>query len=268
MNRFLLASFFILSLGFLKAQDLNISVGTEFPVQHFIGINYQHNEKFSGSFSFGRVDSPYNDELYDWISVPDNLKAQIDFLQLTTDDGSVIEIGSNYHYQKWYGGLYLQRIRLNASGNYREIINSDLIQEDLNAGERREINEFLNSPLALFVNFEEKVELETTLIQLGLRVGRQFYFKNPKLSMLVELGLSKNMSSKSEGFYDEQLLQRVIGLEQQILGTQGRLEEGLNIENRLDDIDDMFNDYGYIPSLTIGISYKIHSWKEKSIDVE
>lgn len=250
------------------SQELKLRIGTEFPLQHYIGLNYQHNKTFSADFSFGLVTSPYNNELYDWINVPSRFEARKDFLQALSDDGNVTAFGINVHKNKWYFGVHCQFINLNASGSYEEILNSDLIQEEFSVEEQAILDSVLSilrSPFGGFiVNLNDRVAIETSLFQLGLKVGRQFQFKNPKMSMNVELGITANMSATTKTFYDRSLAARVENIALfQLSGSSGdQILENLNFEERGNQVNEFFEDYGYIPGLRIGFSYLIYK-KEK-----
>lgn len=254
----------ILGIGLvlqLKAQDLSLKVGTEFPLQHFIGLNYLLNEKYSVDLSYGRIDEPYDNELYNWIKVPDDKKAEVEFLQFTSEGGSVLEVGGNYHHKNWNFGFYVQKLRLNSSGTYRKIIDSDLFREDLTSQELSTVDQFFNSPFALFVNTEDRVSLQTDAIQLGLKVGRSFSFKNPKLTMFAEFGWSKNLTANSEPTYDRSLIENIIRFEEQRTGTTSQLSKSLDVDEKAQEIEDLIIQYGYIPNLTIGVAYKIYKLK-------
>jgi hypothetical protein len=264
MNRFILLFTAILCYFSGASQEVRISLGTEFPLQHYIGINYQHNQKLSADLSFGIVDSPYNDELYDWIRVPSKHQARKDFLQALTDDGSVFGFGVNFHHNKWYFGVHGQFIKLNASGSYDEILSSDLVQEEFTSEEKMVLDSvltILRSPFGgLILNLNNRVSMETSLFQLGIKVGRRFQFNNPKLSMNVELGITANVNAKTKTTYDRSLYSRVEGIARnQLSASSGDLIlENLNFDERGEEVNQFFEDYGYIPGLRIGFSYLLY----------
>ena len=245
-------------------QEVRLKIGTEFPLQHYIGVNYQHNLKFSADLSFGIVDSPYNDELYDWIKVPADKKSRKDFLQQTTDDGWVLEFGGNFHKNDWYFGIQGQFIKLNFSESYNEIIKTDLVQNDLASGEKALLDSVLvqaRSPLGrLIVDLDDRVEIESSLFQLGLKAGRQFQFKNPKLSMFVELGITANMHTKTKTSYDRNLATTIESFaENQVVGSNSnQILENLDFEKQGEQINQFFEDYGFIPGLSVGVAYRLY----------
>ena len=259
---FLIASIFCFISTF--SQEVSLRLGTEFPLQHYLGINYQHTTKLSADLTLGFVGSPYNDELYDWINVPAEQESRKDFLQLTTDDGWAIGVGGNLHKNKWYFGVYGQLIRLNASGSYREIINSDLIQNDIASGEKALLDSvlmLLDNPLGrLIVDLDDKISTKTMLFQLGLKAGRKFQFKDPKWSMNVELGITANMYANTTTIYDRDLAPIIESFAQnQVTGSNsGQIQENLDFERQGERIDEFFKDYGYIPGLRIGVSYLLY----------
>jgi hypothetical protein len=252
----------------VNAQEVKVRIGTEFPLQHFVGINYQHNEKFSADFSYGINDTPYNDELYDWIRVPSDKESLKDFLKDITDDGNVLSLGVNYHKDKWYFGVKAQYIKLYGSGSYRDIINSDLVREGLASGEKILLDSVLSAldnPIArLFVNLEDEVRMESSLFQLGLKVGREFQFKNPKLSMNLELGLTANMSASTKTSYDQNLVSALesFALNQVTGSNRDQILENIDLVTEGGQLNEFFEDYAYIPSLSIGLAYSLYK-KEK-----
>jgi len=246
------------------SQELKLRIGTEFPLQHYIGINYQLNKTFSADLSIGSVSSPYNNELYDWIKVPSKQQARKEFLQDLSDDGNALSFGVNMHKNKWYFGVYCQYIKLNASGSYDEILNSELIQEEFTDEEKAILDSvltILRTPLGgLILNLNDRVSIETSLFQLGVKVGRQFQFKNPKLSMNVELGITANMYANTKTTYDRSLSSRVESIAQNQLSTSSgdQIIENLDFDARGEEVNQFFEDYGYIPGLRIGFSYLLY----------
>lgn len=257
----LLASFFYCFSNF--SQEIKVQLGSDFPLNHYLGISYQHNERFSADVSFGLVTSPYNNELYDWIRVPSRLESRKNFIQDFTEDGHVFAFGVNVHKNKWYAGIQAQFIRLNGSGSYNDIINSDLVQNDLASGEKALLDSvlnILNSPIgSAFVNLNDKVSIESNLIQLGLKVGRHIHFKESKFSMNIELGLSANIQSRTTTTYDRNLASQIEFFAQNFVtgSNSDQILENLDIEQQGEQINEFFEDYGYIPSLRIGVAYQL-----------
>lgn len=251
----LLLSLLLLSHFESKSQFLRAKVGVDVPMQYLLGLNYQLGKKVSFDLSGGIVASPWNNELYDVITVPGEYQARKEFLQETTDGGWVLGAGGNYHFGKWYAGIFGQRIQLNASGTYDYILNSDLLQEELTDDEKQTLDEILDliksNPISSrLVDFEDKIFLETVLYQLGLKVGRRFFFKNPRWEFRLELAFSKNMYAQSTSDYDQGLIDQILKFD-----TDGDLADRLDFEARLDELDDIFRDYGYIPTLNFGLTY-------------
>ena len=266
MNRLL---FFLASLLYCLStysQEVKLFTGTDFPLQHYVGINYQHNDRFSADLSFGLVTSPYNNELYDWINVPSRLESRKDFIQDFTNDGSVLGLGLNVHKNKWYIGIQGQHIQLNGSSSYNEIINSDFVQNDLAPGEKQLLDSVLNilrSPIGrLLVDLEDQVSIETNLIQLGLKVGRQIQFKDSKFSMNVELGITANIQATTKTTYDQALASQIEVFAQNFVtgSNSNQLIENLDFEQQGELVNEFFEDYGFIPSLRVGVVYRL--WKK------
>ncbi|MEQ9063148.1 MAG: hypothetical protein RIE58_03165 [Vicingaceae bacterium] len=251
------AIFFVLAFVWIsesQAQFLRGKIGVDIPMQYSLGINYQQGKHFSTEFNAGIVTSPWNNELYDVIRVPEKHLARKDFLQATTDGGSVLGLSANFHFGNWYAGVFGQRIILNASGTYDYILNSDLLQQELSESEKEVLQAYLNSPLVFFVNFQDKIVLRTELLQLGFKVGRRFYFKNPRWECRLELGMSKNFYANSTSDYDSGLLSRIVEFGANLDGGDD-IAERLDFDARLAEVDQFFRDYGYIPTLNVGFTY-------------
>ena len=236
------------------AQFLRGRMAVDVPMQYSLGLNYQQGKHFSVEATYGIVTAPWNNQLYDVINVPPEHQARKEFLQATTDDGNVQGLSLNFHFGNWYGGVFGQRIRLNASGTYDYILHSDLLQQELTADEKALLQDYLNSPLVFFVNFEDKITLHTDLYQIGGKIGRRFFFRNPRWEFRMELALSRNVSSKSTSDYDAGLLSQIVAFGANLPGGD-KIADRLDFQQRLDEVDQFFRDYGYIPTLNFGLTY-------------
>lgn len=232
-----------------KAQFLRAKVGIDIPMQYLIGLNYQQGKHFSFDLSGGIITSPWNNELYDVIRVPSKHKARKEFLQETTDGGWVIGTGANYNFKNWYAGLFIQQIQLNASGSYRYILNSDLLQQEMTPEEKQQLDIALGI-FGPFVNLNDEISLQTKLLQGGLKVGRRFFFKNPRFEFRLELAYSMNLNARTTTNYDVSLVNEIVNLD-----PTSDLSERLDFNTRVKEVDQFFIDYGYIPTLNAGLTY-------------
>jgi len=232
-----------------KAQFLRAKVGIDIPMQYLVGLNYQQGKKFSFDLSAGIITSPWNNELYDVIRVPEKHKARKDFLQETTDGGWVLGTGANFNFGNWYAGVFGQRVILNASGTYKFILGSDLLQQELTEDEKTQLDLAIGL-FGPFVNLNDEITLHTELYQLGLKIGRRFFFRNPRFEFRLEFAFSKNMYAKTTTNYDEGLVNNIIALD-----PGGQLSERLDFNKRIEEVDVFFRDYGYIPTINTGLTY-------------
>lgn len=261
----------------IQAQYLRLITGTDIPMQYLIGMNYQQGKYISGEASIGYVGIPYNGDLYRVINVPESQEAVKDFLMETTDDGYVVGFGMNGHYKKWYGGMFFQRLELHASATYNYLLGTELFQEELNEDQKILLNAFLDQDIDLGgiadINLDENIRLTSTAWQAGIKVGRRFMFKNQRWEFRTELAWSKNLSSETVGDYDSEPFDQV-KLYYSILKTLDPeyikyledyydinipldidLDNLLDVEKRVDEVDDWFHKYAYIPTLNLKLSY-------------
>ena len=278
-----------------QAQFLRAKIGTDIPMQYLIGLNYQQGKIISGDLSVGYVGTPYNGDLYRVINVPTEHQARKEFLMETTDDGWVFGIGANANFGKWYAGLFGQHITLNASATYEYLLTSDLYTNELSQDEKDLISFFVNSGAAEDINLlgtsfnlSDEMKVKTQIFQAGLKIGRRFFFKNPRWEIRTELAFSKNIYSKTNSTYDEALFNDVIStynalkenpallenpLVKDYLDNLGvnipldaDLEGALDFEEKEQEVDDFFHQYGYIPTLNIHLSYLL--WVPKKVKAQ
>lgn len=69
-----------------SAQEFSISVGTEFPYQHYLGFNMHVND-LDISYRTGILNDPYSDILIDALSIYDYPDEVLDFLKETYEVG-------------------------------------------------------------------------------------------------------------------------------------------------------------------------------------
>lgn len=266
-----------------KGQYLRAKVGTDIPMQYLFGINYQQGKYASAEMTLGYVGIPYNGDLYKVINVPEHQEAKKEYLIETTDDGFVWGMGVNGHYKKWYGGVFFQRLELHASASYKYILGSDLFQEELNEDQKILLNTFLDegANLGAFsgeIDLNDVIRLNMVTWQGGLKIGRRFFFKNPRWEFRAEFAFSKNLTAQITSDYDNTLFDDIKS-QYKILQSIGNsnpefiteLEERygvkiplnqdldalLNFDEREEDLEDWFHEYGYIPTLNFHLTYLI-----------
>jgi len=112
--------------------------------------------------------------------------------------------------------------------------------------------------------------------QGGLKVGRRFFFKNPRWEFRAEFAFSKNLSATTSSDYDAELFDNIksqykvlqfIGKNdpelikdlEELYGVQIPLNQDLDklldFETRESDMEDWFHEYGYIPTLNFHLTY-------------
>ena len=214
----------------------------------------------------------------------------------TTDDGWVFGLGANANFGKWYAGLFGQHVTINASASYEYLLTSDLYTNELSQDETALIDLFVNSGssdgfslLGTSFDLSDKMEVKTQLFQAGLKIGRRFFFKNPRWEIRTELAFSKNLYSSTESSYDEALFADVLDTYETLQENPGLLDNefiraylddlgieevpldadlsgALDFETKEDEVDTFFNQYGYIPTLNIHLSYLL--WVPKKVKAQ
>ena len=195
-----------------------INLKSQFPIQHAIGLEFNTPIFLSTYFGIGQLSRAY------WVTainfLPDDNLAQATRKQFIKDkfkNGFVLELGTHYHFMRrrhFYAGLNLQFQRFALPATPMELVEeydfgdtqgfSDDIQNQL------EVNGFLR-------DFYENAILEPIVypIQLGITLGKKFYFKKATRLFLdiefsYQFNVSNNVHVKSESLIGQILVNNII----------------------------------------------------------
>ena len=243
-ERQLLDSMAVRTQAYLPAATINFK--SQFPIQHSIGLEFNTPIFLSTYIGFGQLSRSYLVIATDFL--PDDDPAQATRKQFIKDklkNGFVFELGTNYHFSSrrhFYAGLNLQFQRFTLPATPQELV------EEYDFGDSQGFTDDIQSQLEgndFLQNFYENTVIEPVIlpIQLGITLGKKFYFKKAtRLFLDVEfsyqLNLSNNVNIKSESFIGQILVDSFIS---------PILDEGSN---------DSFKGFN-LPSVSVRIGYQL-----------
>ena len=177
-----------------------INFKSEFPIQHAIGLEINTPIFLSTYLGIGQLSRAYLVAATNFL--PDDDPAQATrkrFIQDKLQNGFVLELGTQYHVwrrQKLYAGLNLQFQRFKLPATPKELV------EEYDFGDTQGFLDDIQGQLEdspFFQDFYENALLEPTIapIQLGITVGKKFYFeKAPRLFLDVAFSYQLNISNR------------------------------------------------------------------------
>ncbi len=201
-----------------------IKAGSEIPLQYAIQYEMRTGNSFSVNAQFGVLTDPYNDAIIFTLESFGVDDKTIRLIENAFQFGLIIDVGVNYHFGKNYMGVYGQWINLTAADTPFELVENYL---------------GISFPIPPFIpDFVPEVSLQSELFQLGLLYGRRFSFKNhPAIEIHTEFAVSKNLGSRSK------------------LSSENVEVDFVN--DQVDkELDAIFSDYAYIPTLNIFFVYQ------------
>jgi len=214
-----------------EAKKHHVRANLEFPVQMGIGYEYDLNQKVSLQTQLGLLREP-NTSIVLWsLDVVGVDETTNNLLEQAFSSGTVWELGVNYQLSKYYIGIYHQMAWLTGEDTAEELVET-VLNIDLDS---RRIRRGRGSGGGVDNSITESdITLNSTLNQLGLLIGRKFPIKNQNL--ILEFGISANLFSSSS-------------LSSSDLDLAG-------VSESMDDyLKDVFSNYGFIPSITIGYEW-------------
>ncbi|MCI0751562.1 MAG: caspase family protein, partial [Flammeovirgaceae bacterium] len=208
-----------------------IKLLAEVPVQFGVGLEAPLSKKFSIAIQAGILTEPNSTlaiKTFEWLGTDKDI---IIMIERAFKKGSVLEVGLNYNFPKSYLGVFYQRIILSGadspSATYESYFGVDLENDAIATVKPGRPS-----------NIEPYLTIESSFSQIGITYGRRFYFKNPRLGIDMELGISKNVGSITK-----------VSSENRNLTT---FSERVN-----DELDHWYLKYATIPSLTMALTYKL-----------
>lgn len=209
------------------AQQHAISISAEVPVQFAAGYHYRFAKHFSVNLSAGVLTKPNSDIIIDVLEAFGTDEQIVLMINNAFRFGLVGEVGGYYHFGKNYTGLFFQVVDLQAADTPTSIV-EDYFGTSINNYPSKRGKQPSN-PVYL--------TLKSTLYQGGLLYGRNFPLKG-RYSMFAELGISANLFSKSKLSTDSRDLSQLSRAADEELGGY-------------------YKDYAFVPSLTIGVLYRL-----------
>ncbi len=229
--KYLISLIFIATLSLnAKSQDLGISVGTDLPYQHFLGVALQ-TKPIDVYYRTGILIPPYSNIILGIIEQLGTNEIYTRILKSTYEFGWMNSLGVCYKFgkqKKWYGGPEFRLDYLTASKTPSDLIGAVV-------GKQISI---VNNP---FIKIN--TELGLIMYAFGVRFGRSFVFgTSSQYSFNLELSVYKNIETQS-----------ILSINNQQTGELNELLDQLLWK-------DVFKKYGYIGG--IGISFKYSFRKE------
>lgn len=210
-----------------NAQNHSVFVGTQIPLQYSIGYSYQISPKFSSSLQLGLLTKPYDKIILNILDAMGTDDALTNTIGESFSYGLLVQPTVYWHWnEKYYIGVYGQWTYLRENDAPKDVIEAYYGTDIDTAPSKRNRQRSGNS-----------LTLESNLYNLGLLVGRSFFFKNPRLQLRIELATAKTLTSSSQ-----------ISSEARDLST---LSEKVDVI-----LGDYYWNYGYIPTLNVYLVYQ------------
>lgn len=200
----------------------------EVPVQ--IGLGYEGfvSKRFSVLAHVGILTPPNSTLIIDMMDQLGVDAATVELISETFRFGWVGEVGVNYNFHKYYGGVFTQGILLQAGETPTTIVESYF---NIN------VNDYPAKRNRTAAN-EPTLTLKSQLIQAGILFGRRFGKPDKKFSWGLEASFSMNVASKSS------------------LSSEYRLLESLSAELNK-ELDYYYSNYALVPSLCLFGAYTL-----------
>jgi hypothetical protein len=226
MKTYSMLLFLMLSSVKMYSQDFSVSLGTDIPYQHYVGLHL-HSEKFEGYYRFGILTSPYSDYILRISKELGVSETYIEMIEKAYDFGYMNAIGVAYKFGKnrgWYIGPEFRLDFLTAGDTPVSLV-------------EQVTGVSLQTPSQL----QEKVSatLGMKTIALGLRAGYSFSIsRNKKHRIRTEISVAKHSSLHT------------------LLKIQNRENDALN--TKLNNVfwKEIFRDYGYLGGLGFAYEYR------------
>ncbi len=222
----------MLLYGVVYAQRGSLKVIAEVPVQIGVGYEGQLTKRLSIEISAGIMTPPNSSIAVDILGA---LGTDEDITLMIEDAfqfGAVGTLGCNYNFKRNYVGGFLQLISLHAGDAPSELI-ENYFSTSIDGYPAKTRNN---------TSTEKYLSLSSTLLQAGVLYGRRFPFKNQRLELDTEIGVSAN------------------------IGSQSKLTSGIrNLSALSEEVDaelsGYYSRYAYVPSISLALVYKLSKTK-------
>lgn len=218
----------------LKAQH-HLTLKTDIPVQYALQYKFQPINQFSIYGQVGALAFPYDKILVELMRIYGGNEDLLNIIDRSYKLGGVFEYGFQFHFSRKskshfnnYVSLYFMHLYLQAEETPRNLIR-DLYNVD-----------FPFSPVIA----QTQIELQSRIHQIGLKYGRIIPFKNERIALITEIGITANIGSNHH---------LEIGNE-----TYRELENYTNTE-----LKRLLKKYAFLPSVNVGIQFRLGKAKEE-----
>jgi hypothetical protein len=209
----------------------NVFIGTQMPLQYTIGYGYQFSDRFSASAQAGILTKPYDGLIINSLEAFGLDKYLGRVIKKAFNKGTVLGIGTNYHFGKNYVGLSGQYIHLQGGG----ITPADALSVYF----KKDFSSFDPTGLPVF-----EFAMQSNILNIGTFFGHKFQLNKPQLSINAEVGLSKIVASKNSFSSNRSLIDQT--------AFSRNLYKELDKEMRK-----AYWKYGFIPTLSIYFVYRL-----------
>ena len=214
--------------AFSKSQVL---VGTQIPLQFTAGYQYQVSVHFSARAQAGILTRPYQGLIVNSLEAFGLDKNLGRVIKKAFRTGTLLGIGTNYHFGKNYIGVAGKYIHLKGGG----ITPADALSVYF----KQDFSGFDPTGLPAF-----EFNMQSDIFNIDALFGHEFQLQHPRLSINAEFSLSKIIASQNN-FYSNRSL---------IDGTAF----ARNIYKQLDkEIQSAFWKYGVIPTISVYLVYHL-----------
>lgn len=208
-----------------------VFIGTQVPLQFTVGYDYQISNQFSVRAQAGFLTRPYQGLIVNSLETfgLDKLLGRV--IKKAFRTGTVLSIGSDYHFGKNYVGISGQYIHLKGGG----ITPADALSVYF----KKDFSDFDLTGLPVF-----EFSMQSDILNIGALFGHEFQLHNPNFSINTEAGLSKIVASQNSFSSNRSLIDATAF--------------GQNIYNELDkEMRTAYWKYGFIPTIGIYLVYHL-----------
>lgn len=209
----------------------SLLAGTQIPLQFTVGFEYRLSRQLSARVQAGIISKPYSGFVVDAMEAYGMDKYLARVIRKSFRGGTVLGLGTNFHFRKNYLGLFGQYMRLNAGG----ITPADALSIHF----KKDFSEFNLNGLPVF-----EFTMQSNMINAGLLFGRQFHLRNPRFAINAEAGIAKIVASKNSFSSNRKIV------------DQTRFAS--NLYKELDEeMRSAYWKHGFIPTLNLYLVYRL-----------
>lgn len=221
----------LLLASMVHAQEVYLSLGTQVPLQHELRVQVHASERVALHAGIGWLTRPYDEAILGIMGKLGTAQVYIDLLENTFQQGWIVQSGIHYQWNNHYVGVFGQSIRLTAEDTPAQLVSTVLGLNSL-------IYQWLRLP-------DEQMQLHSQLWQAGLFYGYRWPLPNRRWAIHTEVAFSAHMASKSQ-----------LSSPRREVST---LSDWLH-----NDLQQVYKQYAYLPTLRVAVAYRLNSSKSSS----